>query len=94
MRAKQRAVRARISGKVQGVSYRIWTRGEAVRLGLTGWVRNERDGSVAALIAGDDDAVAAMIDRLWQGPRGAMVSNVEVAESADGEVPTDFRIIA
>ncbi len=94
MRAKQRAVRARISGKVQGVSYRIWTRGEAVRLGLTGWVRNERDGSVAALIAGDDDAVAAMIDRLWQGPRGAMVSNVEIAESADGEVPTDFRIIA
>ena len=94
MRAKQRAVRARISGKVQGVSYRVWTRSEAVRLGLTGWVRNERDGSVAALIAGDDDAVAAMIDRLWQGPRGAMVSNVEVAESADGEVPTDFRIIA
>jgi acylphosphatase len=39
--------RARISGRVQGVSYRVWARGE----GLTGWVRNESDGSVSALIA-------------------------------------------
>ncbi|WP_217576002.1 acylphosphatase [Mesorhizobium sp. GbtcB19] len=88
----QRAVRARISGKVQGVSYRVWTRGEAVRLGLTGWVRNESDGSVSALIAGADAAVAAMIDRLWQGPRGAVVSRVEI-EDISGEAPADFRII-
>ena len=93
MQGKQRAVRVRISGKVQGVSYRVWTRGEAMRLGLTGWVRNERDGSVAALIAGADAAVAAMIDRLWQGPRGAAVSNVEI-EEAVGDLPADFRIIA
>ena len=89
----ERAVRARISGTVQGVSYRVWTRGEAMRLGLTGWVRNERDGSVTALIAGADAAVTAMIDRLWQGPRGALVSNVEVEEAAD-DAPADFRIIA
>ena len=89
----ERAVRARISGTVQGVSYRVWTRGEAMRLGLTGWVRNERDGSVTVLIAGADAAVIAMIDRLWQGPRGALVSNVEVEEAAD-DAPADFRIIA
>jgi len=88
----ERAVRARISGTVQGVSYRVWTRGEAMRLGLTGWVRNERDGSVTVLIAGADAAVTAIIDRLWQGPRGALVSNVEVEEAAD-DAPADFRII-
>ncbi|WP_296745533.1 acylphosphatase [Mesorhizobium sp.] len=93
MQGKQRAVRVRISGRVQGVSYRVWTRGEAVRLRLSGWVRNERDGSVAALIAGDDAQVTAMIERFWQGPPGAAVSNVDV-EEASSDAPVDFRIIA
>src|SRR5690242_16269177 len=48
MTNQQRAVRARIHGKVQGVSYRVWTRSEAMRLGLAGWVRNESDGTVTA----------------------------------------------
>jgi acylphosphatase len=89
----KKAVRARISGMVQGVSYRVWTRSEAMRIGVTGWVRNEQDGSVTALIAGADAAVAAMIERLWQGPRGALVSKVEIEEAAD-DAPADFRIIA
>ncbi|TPJ73432.1 acylphosphatase [Mesorhizobium sp. B2-6-2] len=92
MQGEHRIVRARVSGTVQGVSYRVWARAEAMRLGLTGWVRNERDGSVSALIAGDDAAVTAMIERLWQGPRGALVSNVEVEEAAE-EAPLDFKII-
>ncbi|TPI10187.1 acylphosphatase [Mesorhizobium sp. B4-1-3] len=92
MQGEHRIVRARVSGAVQGVSYRVWARGEAVRLGLTGWVRNERDGSVTALIAGADGAVTAMIERLWQGPRGALVSKVEIEEAAD-DAPVDFRII-
>lgn len=93
MQGKQRAVRVRIRGRVQGVSYRVWTRGEAIRLRLTGWVRNESDGAVSALIAGDDATVTAMIDRLWQGPPGAAVSNVEI-EEVSGNAPADFRIIA
>ena len=64
----------RITGKVQGVSFRVWTRIEAEKLGLNGWVRNEDDGSVRALIVGSDAAVAAMLKRLWEGPRGAAVS--------------------
>ncbi|WP_027164876.1 acylphosphatase [Mesorhizobium sp. WSM3224] len=92
MQGEQRAVRARVSGTVQGVSYRVWTRGEAMRLGLTGWVRNERDGSVTVLIAGAEAAVTAMIERLWQGPRGALVSEVAVEEATD-DAPADFRII-
>ncbi|WFP75310.1 acylphosphatase [Mesorhizobium sp. WSM4906] len=93
MQGEQRAVRACIFGTVQGVSYRVWTRSEAVRLGLTGWVRNEADGSVTALIAGADAAVTAMIERLWQGPRGALVSKVEIEEASD-DAPADFRIVA
>ncbi|TPI51885.1 acylphosphatase [Mesorhizobium sp. B3-1-3] len=92
MQVEHRIVRARVSGTVQGVSYRVWTRAEAMRLGLTGWVRNERDGSVTALIAGADAAVMAMIERLWQGPRGALVSKVEIEEASDA-APVDFRII-
>ena len=92
MQDEQRAVRVRVSGTVQGVSYRVWTRGEAMRLGLRGWVRNERDGSVTALIAGTDAAVTAMIERLWQGPRGALVSKAEIEEAGD-DAPADFRII-
>ncbi|RVD70726.1 acylphosphatase, partial [Mesorhizobium sp. M4A.F.Ca.ET.029.04.2.1] len=77
MANQQRAVRASVHGRVQGVSYRVWTRSEAVRLGLTGWVRNESDGTVTAMLAGTDAAVSTMIDRLWQGPRGAVVLKVE-----------------
>jgi acylphosphatase len=47
-----RAALVRISGRVQGVSFRFWTRQEAERLNLNGWVRNEPDGSVQALVAG------------------------------------------
>ncbi|CDX18930.1 Acylphosphatase [Mesorhizobium sp. ORS 3324] len=93
MSERKRAVRARILGTVQGVSYRVWTHREAIRLGVTGWVRNEPDGSVTALIAGADAAVDAMIERLWQGPRGALVSAVDVEEAAD-DAPADFSIVA
>ena len=92
MTGTSRAVLVRISGRVQGVSFRVWTQREALRLGLRGWVRNERDGSVSALIAGEDDAVASMLEALWQGPRGADVRSV-VPEPADAAaVPAGFDI--
>jgi acylphosphatase len=92
MKDEHRTVQARISGRVQGVGYRVWTRGEAMRLGLTGWVRNESDGSVSTLLAGDADAVATMIERLRQGPGGAAVAKVEIVEMAHDAAPADFRI--
>jgi acylphosphatase len=92
MQGERKAMLVRISGRVQGVSFRIWTREEAEKLGLSGWVRNEDDGSVKALIAGPEAAVAAMLGRFWEGPAGAMVSDV-TAESADaGEARAGFRI--
>ncbi|TPM37438.1 acylphosphatase [Mesorhizobium sp. B2-3-4] len=93
MNDRKRAVEARIYGKVQGVGYRLWVRGEATRLRLLGWVRNERDGSVTAWLTGADPAVAAMIERLRQGPSGASVSRIDVEELERWTAPGDFRII-
>jgi acylphosphatase len=86
------AVHVRITGRVQGVSFRIWTKRQAEKLRLRGWVRNERDGSVSALISGPDQAVAAMLEAFWQGPPGAEVRSV-VPEPADPTaVPAGFDI--
>ena len=93
MSNRQRAVQARVYGRVQGVSYRIWARSEAIRLGIAGWVRNESDGSVTARMAGADAAVSSMIERLWKGPAGASVSRVDVEELSSWNAPTSFTII-
>jgi len=92
MSNQQRAVQARIYGRVQGVGYRIWARSEATELGLAGWVRNEADGSVTASIAGATATVSTMIEHLRQGPTGALVSRIDVEEVEISRVPSGFRI--
>lgn len=89
----RKAIRVRIGGRVQGVSFRVWTRNEAERLGLAGWVRNEDDGSVTALIVGTEGAVSTMMKRFWRGPRGASVSSVTSQDVDPGREPDGFRII-
>jgi acylphosphatase len=82
-----------ITGRVQGVSFRFWARSEAERLGLSGWVRNEPDGSVSALIAGPDGAVTIMLERFWEGPGGAVVADVRAEATDAADVPpVGFRI--
>ena len=76
----QRAVHLLISGRVQGVWYRASTRDEAVRLGLTGWVRNLPDGRVEAFAQGPPERVQALIDWCWKGPPMARVDEVTVEE--------------
>ncbi|APX25647.1 MAG: acylphosphatase [Rhodobacteraceae bacterium] len=68
-----------VTGRVQGVWFRGWTEGEARRLGLTGWVRNRADGTVEALIGGEEDAVAEMLRLFHEGPQAARVSDVSHA---------------
>lgn len=86
------ALTVHITGRVQGVGYRDWTRHEARRLGLRGWVRNEADGSVRALIVGPKPAVGRMVERFWKGPQFASVSSVETVSAEVKELPPDFRI--
>lgn len=74
--------RLAISGHVQGVGYRHAMRETAVRLNLTGWVRNRRDDSVEAMVCGPAAAVAAMIAWAWQGPSSAVVSAVSVSDGS------------
>jgi acylphosphatase len=80
-----------ITGRVQGVGYRDWALATAQKLGLTGWVRNRLDGSVEALVVGDDDAVGRMIEACRHGPALAKVDAVDL-EPVDLDIlPSDFR---
>lgn len=76
------ARKVRLYGRVQGVFFRVWTRDQARLLGVTGWVRNCPDGSVEAKLAGAEDAVTNLIDRMREGPSGAKVESVEIADVA------------
>jgi len=66
-----------IRGRVQGVGFRYWTTIEAIRLGVAGWVRNRRDGSVEALFTGRAEAVADMVEHCRNGPEFARVDAIE-----------------
>ena len=85
-----KAVRLRIEGRVQGVSYRMWTVAEASARGLTGWVRNRKDGSVEALVIGASVKVDEIIELCHSGPSLARVTQVTV-EVAQGIAADDFR---
>lgn len=73
-----KAVHVRITGVVQGVGYRYWTEQAAQARGLSGWVRNRRDGSVEAVIAGPDGAVDEMLKAFRMGPPSSEVEDVVV----------------
>ena len=85
--ADKRTVHVRVEGRVQGVGYRAWVEACAEELGLEGWVRNRRDGSVEAVLSGEAEVVAEMLGRCKSGPPAARVDAVEVigeGVTADG----------
>jgi acylphosphatase len=84
------ALRVRIHGRVQGVCYRAWTRAEALALGLDGWVRNRRDGTVEAVFRGSSGAVREMVSRCRGGPPAARVLRVDATDET-GAVAGGFR---
>lgn len=86
----------RVTGRVQGVSYRAWTKDKAAAHGLSGWVRNMPDGSVRALLHGPASAVRAMVEAMRDGPAAARVARIETAPAeAPGGAPDGpgFRIL-
>jgi len=70
-----------IFGRVQGVGYRHYMSRSARELGITGWVRNRRDGSVEAMVSGTPAAVEKIIAWARRGPASAAVSGVEITEA-------------
>ena len=84
--------RAIVHGHVQGVFFRDSVRRLAERFGVTGWVRNNWDGSVEAVLEGDRDSVDSVVGFMREGPRGARVDRVEVAdEEPEGLTGFDVR---
>ena len=67
-----------VHGAVQGVFFRVEARDRARSLGLAGWVRNVPDGTVEAVLEGDDERVELMVEWCRRGPAGARVEEVEV----------------
>jgi acylphosphatase len=86
-----KAVDVRITGSVQGVSFRAYAQQQARGLGVTGWVRNEPDGSVTGHFEGPDRAVDALVAWCQDGPRLAQVDRVAVTH-AEAAGATDFHI--
>ena len=80
----ERSVLVRVTGRVQGVGFRAWTEDRATAHGLSGWVRNDPDGSVAACLSGPAEAVETMLAELREGPR---FSRVEAVEATSAERP-------
>jgi len=80
-----KAWRLRIEGHVQGVWYRGWMAEQASQLGLEGWVRNRRDGSVEAVISGPPEQLEEMRRRCFRGPPAADVAKIHVSD--EPEVP-------
>jgi acylphosphatase len=81
-----------VYGCVQGVGFRYRARAEAVRLGVTGWVRNRPDGSVEAVAEGKCDAVATFAAWCRTGPPAARVSRVDEAPAVSGGAFKEFAI--
>ena len=78
----ERVLQLLVHGRVQGVGYRAALFAQAQRLGVRGWVRNRRDGTVQAVLAGTDDAVQGVLEWARQGPPSAVVDHIEVQPAA------------
>ncbi|MFZ1830881.1 MAG: acylphosphatase [Candidatus Competibacteraceae bacterium] len=84
-------LRCQVSGRVQGVGFRYATVDKALSLGVTGYVRNLPDRRVEVLVCGEERAVTALRNWLWQGPALAHVNDV-CCETTPHQNFRDFRI--
>lgn len=85
-------VHVRVSGRVQGVFFRAFTKEKATEFGIKGWVRNIPGGGVEAVLEGERQKVGEMLGLLKAGPDGAMVLGIELSEIKCKDYE-DFKII-
>ncbi|MGM0452711.1 MAG: acylphosphatase [Thermodesulfobacteriota bacterium] len=90
--AEKKAVHVNISGRVQGVNFRMETARAAEGYGVNGWVMNKSDGSVDAYFEGDADNVDAMLSWCWKGPAMASVKDVAATEEPYQGKYNDFSV--
>ena len=81
-----------ITGRVQGVGFRHFTRKNAESLGVFGWVKNLTNGQVEAVFEGDEDQVDELIERCKKGPPAAYVKEIKVEEAKEKGAFSDFQI--
>jgi acylphosphatase len=84
-------VRVRATGRVQGVFFRADAQARAQSLGLAGWIRNNRDGSVEAAFEGEEERVESMVEWCRRGPSGAHVDGLEV-EPEEPQGDSGFQV--
>jgi acylphosphatase len=88
-----RRVHVFISGKVQGVGFRAFTKDRADEVGVKGWVKNLLDGRVESIMQGRGDGVEKLLESVKKGPRSARVDGVEIKDEKIGDEFADFRVI-
>ncbi len=81
-----------IAGRVQGLGYRDWMCAQAEALGVSGWVRNRRDGTVEALVDGDPGAVEELLRACRRGPRAAVVTDITESFAEPSAEPGFLRL--
>lgn len=91
-RRMMKCQRVWISGRVQGVAFRAYTRVQAEALGLRGHARNLPDGRVEVLACGEEHALEALLRWLEVGPPAARVDSVRVEDASADDCPPGFRV--
>ena len=82
-----------VSGKVQGVGFRAFTKARADEVGVKGWVKNLLDGRVESVMQGSSDSIEKVLQSIRKGPRGSRVDGVEAKDEAVGEKFAEFKVI-
>ncbi len=92
MNQDKRYISFRVTGKVQGVWFRAYTRDKALLLNVTGWVKNNDDGSVSGEAIGTIDNIELLIENLKNGSPNSFVKDVDVKENPISQIVDGFEI--
>lgn len=84
----------KVFGKVQQVGYRLWLQAFAIQYGVLGWVRNNLNGEVEALLIGDEETITNLIEQCYMGPPNCAVEKILVSDSDANYDIKSFEILA